>query len=98
MLPEVNLVSESSSNVPASSKVDFISTVEPSTTPASVSSSLRPVRDSSWLEVELCRDYQKDACPRGHTCRFAHPQSRTIMIKNGKVTCCYDFLKVCGLT
>ena len=94
VLPEVNLVSESSSNAPTRSKVDLSSTMEPST-PASVSSSPRPVRDSSWLQVDLCRDFQRDTCPRGHTCRFAHPQSRTIIVKDGKVTCCYDFLKVC---
>lgn len=50
-------------------------------------------RDSSWLELEVCRDFQRQSCPRIHDCRFAHPQP-PVVSKEGKVTCCYDFLKV----
>lgn len=50
-------------------------------------------RDSSWLELEVCRDFQRHSCPRIHDCRFAHPQP-PVVSKEGKVTCCYDFLKV----
>lgn len=54
----------------------------------------KPVRDSSWLELDICRDYQKDGnCVRGEQCRFAHPDSN-VVTRDGKVTCCYDFLKV----
>lgn len=49
-------------------------------------------RDSSWLELEPCREYLKDCCPRGEACRFAHPPRGTVT-EGGKVTCCYDFLK-----
>lgn len=53
----------------------------------------KPVRDSSWLELEVCRDFQRLVCPRSaEECRFAHPESG--VVKDGKVTCCYDFLKV----
>jgi len=50
-------------------------------------------RDSTWLQVEVCRDFRRDICPRGDLCRFAHPETN-IIGKDGKVTCCYDFLKV----
>ena len=54
----------------------------------------KPVRDSSWLELDVCRDYHKDGtCVRGEQCRFAHPDSN-VVTRDGKVTCCYDFLKV----
>lgn len=49
--------------------------------------------DSSWLQVEVCRDFRRDTCPRGEQCRFAHPAAM-VMGRDGKVTCCYDFLKV----
>ena len=57
------------------------------------SDSPKPPRDSSWLQIEVCRDFQRDTCPHGEHCRFAHPESK-IIGKEGKVTCCYDFLKV----
>lgn len=50
-------------------------------------------RDSSWLQVEVCRDFRRETCPRGGQCRFAHPDAK-VMGRDGKVTCCYDFLKV----
>lgn len=60
--------------------------------PTSPSQPERPARDSSWLELEVCRDFQRQSCPRNaDTCRFAHPQDNP---SRPKVTCCYDFLKV----
>lgn len=56
-------------------------------------SSPRAARDSTWLQIEVCRDYRRDTCPRGDDCRFAHPEAK-VMGKDSKVTCCYDFLKV----
>lgn len=54
----------------------------------------RPVRDSSWLELDICRDFQKEgSCSRSDQCRFAHPEPNVVN-RDGKVTCCYDFLKV----
>lgn len=51
-------------------------------------------RDSSWLELEVCREHLRHTCPRhAEECRYAHPEPR-IYVKDGRVTCCYDFLKV----
>jgi hypothetical protein len=51
-------------------------------------------RDSSWLELEACREHLRQTCPRqADECRYAHPDPR-IYVKEGRVTCCYDFLKV----
>ena len=53
----------------------------------------KPARDSSWLELDICRDFQKEGCSRSEQCRFAHPDPN-VVTRDGKVTCCYDFLKV----
>lgn len=54
----------------------------------------REARDSSWLELEACREHMRQACPRpADECRYAHPDPG-IYVKEGKVTCCYDYLKV----
>lgn len=54
----------------------------------------KPVRDSSWLELDICRDFQKEgSCSRSDQCRFAHPEPN-VVTRDSKVTCCYDFLKV----
>ena len=59
-----------------------------------LSANVRNARDSSWLELEVCREHLRATCPRTtEECRFAHPEPR-ILVKDGKVTCCYDFLKV----
>ena len=51
-------------------------------------------RDSSWLELEACREHLRQTCPRpADECRYAHPEPR-IYVKDGRVTCCYDYLKV----
>lgn len=50
-------------------------------------------RDSSWLELEVCREYSSEGCPRGEFCDFAH-SDRASPTGEGKLTCCYDFLKV----
>ncbi len=63
--------------------------------PPQMDSPRTTTRDSAWLQVEVCRDFRRDTCPRGEICRFAHPEAK-IIGKDGKVTCCYDFLKVCS--
>ena len=72
------------------------STAEAESTPADQlvpNSPAQPARDSSWLELDVCRDYQRRSCPRdANTCRFAHPENNPPF--KSKVTCCYDFLKV----
>ena len=53
---------------------------------------LANVRDSSWLELEVCREYNRGSCTRAD-CRFIHPGG-SVIVKDGKVTCCFDYLKV----
>ena len=53
------------------------------------------VKDPRWLQVEVCREFQRGKCTRSDAeCRFAHPDE-TIQIENGgKVTACFDSMKV----
>ena len=51
-------------------------------------------KDTRWLTLEVCREYQRNKCNRSETeCKFAHPPSHVEII-NGKVIACYDSLKV----
>ena len=51
-------------------------------------------RDSTWLELEVCREFLRGDCSRSaEECRFAHPTG-SVIVKDGKVTCCFDNLKV----
>ena len=53
-----------------------------------------PTRDSSWLELDVCREYSRGDCSRtADECKYAHPTG-SVVVKDGKVTCCFDFLKV----
>lgn len=73
---------------------DVESAVSPQTTSANAAVAPRHGRDSSWLELEACREHLRQTCPRqAEECRYAHPE-QGIYVKEGRVTCCYDFLKV----
>jgi len=51
------------------------------------------VKDSSWLQLEVCREFQRNKCTRSDTeCKFAHPASH-IEVQNGRVVACYDSIK-----
>lgn len=51
-------------------------------------------RDSSWLELEVCQEHLNEGCcPRGELCELAHTDKASLNV-DGKVICCYDFLKV----
>lgn len=51
-------------------------------------------KDSRWLQLEVCREYQRNKCSRSDgECKFAHPPE-SIEIQNGRVTACYDSIKV----
>ena len=51
-------------------------------------------KDPRWLLVEVCREFQRGTCSRTEDeCRFAHPPAH-VLIQNGKVTACFDSLKV----
>jgi hypothetical protein len=51
-------------------------------------------KDTRWLTLEVCREFQRGKCNRTDTeCKFAHPPTY-VEINNGKVIACYDSLKV----
>jgi len=50
-------------------------------------------KDSRWLQLEVCREFQRNKCSRSDTeCKFAHPATN-VDVQNGKVTACYDSIK-----
>ncbi|EDV29270.1 uncharacterized protein TRIADDRAFT_4444, partial [Trichoplax adhaerens] len=50
-------------------------------------------KDTSWLQVEVCREFLRSKCARDEgECRYAHP-GNNIQIDNGFVTACYDSIK-----
>jgi muscleblind protein len=54
---------------------------------------LMNVKDSRWLQLEVCREYQRGQCSRtDHECKFAHPPAH-VEVQNGRVTACYDSIK-----
>jgi len=63
--------------------------------PANNSSSGNASRDPSWLKLDVCPEYLHSQCGRSdQDCPLAHPNS-SIVIVDGTVTCCFDFIKVC---
>ncbi|XP_070526134.1 protein muscleblind isoform X13 [Cardiocondyla obscurior] len=53
-------------------------------------------KDSRWLQLEVCREFQRNKCTRPDTeCKFAHPPAN-VEVQNGRVTACYDSIKVCN--
>jgi len=56
-------------------------------------SSLLNQKDSRWLQLEVCREYQRQKCSRSDCeCKFAHPPPN-VEVQNGRVTACYDSIK-----
>lgn len=52
------------------------------------------VKDSRWLTLEVCREFQRNKCTRSDTeCKFAHPPPH-VEVQNGRVTACFDSIKV----
>lgn len=50
-------------------------------------------RDTKWLTLEVCREFQRGTCLRSDAeCKFAHPSS-TCNVENGRVIACFDSLK-----
>ena len=93
---EINRVSHS--NSPSSpalpTEVENGAAVAQNSAEAATTTVPRRERDSSWLELETCREHLQQTCPRqADECRYAHPDPG-IYVKEGRVTCCYDFLKV----
>lgn len=53
-----------------------------------------PVRDTKWLTLEVCRQFQRGTCSRSdQECKFAHPP-KSCQVENGRVIACFDSLKV----
>ncbi|XP_021947273.1 polyglutamine-repeat protein pqn-41 isoform X2 [Folsomia candida] len=51
------------------------------------------IKDSRWLQLEVCREFQRNKCTRPDTeCKFAHPPPN-VEVQNGRVTACYDSIK-----
>jgi len=56
-------------------------------------STLLNQKDSRWLQLEVCRESQRQKCSRSDAeCKFAHPPSN-VEVQNGRVTACYDSIK-----
>ncbi|KAM5163249.1 muscleblind-like protein 1 isoform 9-T10 [Mantella aurantiaca] len=55
--------------------------------------SVAPIRDTKWLTLEVCREFQRGTCSRPDAeCKFAHP-SKSCQVENGRVIACFDSLK-----
>lgn len=59
-----------------------------------MASIVAPVRDTKWLTLEVCRQFQRGTCSRSdEECKFAHP-SKSCQVESGRVIACFDSLKV----
>ncbi|XP_056296327.1 muscleblind-like protein 1 [Pseudoliparis swirei] len=51
------------------------------------------IRDTKWLTLEVCREFQRGTCSRlDNECKFAHP-AKSCQVENGRVIACFDSLK-----
>ncbi|XP_016115548.1 muscleblind-like protein 1 isoform X5 [Sinocyclocheilus grahami] len=51
------------------------------------------MRDTKWLTLEVCREFQRGTCTRSDAeCKFAHP-AKSCQVENGRVIACFDSLK-----
>ncbi|CAG05922.1 unnamed protein product, partial [Tetraodon nigroviridis] len=58
-----------------------------------VAMNISSVRDTKWLTLEVCRQFQRGNCSRGdEECKFAHPP-KSCQVENGRVIACFDSLK-----
>ncbi|XP_056456173.1 muscleblind-like protein 3 isoform X2 [Gadus chalcogrammus] len=58
-----------------------------------VNMSMSMGRDTKWLTLEVCREFQRGTCSRSDAeCKFAHP-ARSCHVENGRVIACFDSLK-----
>ncbi|XP_062389895.1 muscleblind-like protein 2a isoform X7 [Sardina pilchardus] len=54
---------------------------------------LTSIRDTKWLTLEVCRQFQRGTCSRSdEECKFAHPP-KSCQVENGRVIACFDSLK-----
>lgn len=55
-------------------------------------SSLVRSKDSQWLQLDICREFQRNKCPRTDDCKYPHPPPH-VEVVSGKVMACYDSFK-----
>ncbi|KAK3534207.1 hypothetical protein QTP86_004801 [Hemibagrus guttatus] len=61
---------------------------------AKMAVNVTPIRDTKWLTLEVCREFQRGTCSRPDSeCKFAHP-AKSCQVENGRVIACFDSLKV----
>lgn len=71
-------------------------TTPPSSTAsvADMALNIASIRDTKWLTLEVCRQFQRGTCSRSdEECKFAHPP-KSCQVENGRVIACFDSLKV----
>jgi len=77
----------------ASSIMSYPSYVNPQALTMFNVSTLLNQKDSRWLQLEVCREFQRQKCTRSDAeCKFAHPPPN-VEVQNGRVTACYDSIK-----
>ncbi|XP_051989308.1 muscleblind-like protein 1 isoform X13 [Xyrauchen texanus] len=58
-----------------------------------MSMNMAHMRDTKWLTLEVCREFQRGTCSRSDAeCKFAHP-AKSCQVENGRVIACFDSLK-----
>lgn len=77
----------------ADSAMSYPSYVNPQVLTMFNVSTLLNQKDSRWLQLEVCREFQRQKCTRSDCeCKFAHPPPN-VEVQNGRVTACYDSIK-----
>lgn len=81
---------------PPSPSTASLVTVTPMSTTTSLmaaAAAAANVKDSRWLQLEVCREFLRNKCSRQDTeCKFAHPPPN-VEVQNGRVIACYDSIK-----
>lgn len=93
------LVALNAAAAAATSSATGTAPIAPTVAPVNSShlvSQLMNTKDSRWLQLEVCREFQRGQCSRSDVeCKFAHPPAH-VDVQNGRVTACYDSIKVCA--
>ncbi|XP_046883257.1 muscleblind-like protein 1 isoform X4 [Hypomesus transpacificus] len=67
--------------------------IAPDYCPAAMALNMAHMRDTKWLTLEVCREFQRGTCSRtDQECKFAHP-AKSCQVENGRVIACFDSLK-----
>uniref|UniRef100_A0AC34R4G4 C3H1-type domain-containing protein n=1 Tax=Panagrolaimus sp. JU765 TaxID=591449 RepID=A0AC34R4G4_9BILA len=90
------LVALNAAAAAATSSATGTAPIAPAVAPVNSShlvSQLMNTKDSRWLQLEVCREFQRGQCSRSDVeCKFAHPPAH-VDVQNGRVTACYDSIK-----